>query len=147
MYYCTGDEQVSFQNALAAEATMLANGAQDVEAYTWEMVCIMNVFYPLYQMYYWFDTLRTPCLTNGLEAMKHEGIEMFPNPVTDDLEIKIMNPGKNQIIISDGFGKQIEYIRDVENGIIIPMTSFVSGSYFIEIRMKDRSVIQKVIKD
>ena len=72
---------------------------------------------------------------------------MFPNPVTDDLEIKIMNPGKNEIIISDGLGKQIEYIRDVENGIVIPMTSFVSGCYFIEIRMKDRSVIQKVIKD
>ena len=148
MYYCTGDEQVSFQNALAAEATMLANGAQDVEAvYMGDGMHNECILPSLSDVYYWFDTLRTPCLTNSLEAMKHEGIEMFPNPVTDDLEIKIMNPGKNQIIISDGFGKQIEYIRDVENGIIIPMTSFVSGCYFIEIRMKDRSVIQKVIKD
>lgn len=148
MYYCTGDEQVSFQNALAAEAIMLANGAQDVEAiYMGDGMHNECILPSLSDVYYWFDTLRTPCLTNGLEEMKHEGIEMFPNPVTDDLEIKIMNPGKNQIIISDGFGKQIEYIRDVENGIIIPMTSFVSGCYFIEIRTKDRSVIQKVIKD
>ena len=143
MYYCTGDEQVSFQNALAAEATMLANGASDVEAiYMGDGMHNECILPSLSDVYYWFDTLRTPCLTNGLEAMKHEGIEMFPNPVTDDLEIKMMNPGKNQIIISDGFGKQIEYIRDVENGIIISMTSFVSGCYFIEIRMKDRSVIQ-----
>ena len=32
MYYCTGDEQVTFQNAIAAEATMQANGANDVQA-------------------------------------------------------------------------------------------------------------------
>jgi len=32
MYYCEGDEQVTFQNAIIAEGTMRANGASDVTA-------------------------------------------------------------------------------------------------------------------
>lgn len=32
MYYCKGDDQVTYENALLAEEIMIANGAQDVEA-------------------------------------------------------------------------------------------------------------------
>jgi hypothetical protein len=100
----------------------------------------------LSDVYYWFDTIRTPCNTNGLEVVKLDGVEIFPNPVIDELEIQIVSPGKNQIIISDGFGKQVEYIQNVQNSINISMSDYDSGCYFIEVRMKDKSVIQKVIK-
>ncbi|MBT5439639.1 MAG: T9SS type A sorting domain-containing protein, partial [Flavobacteriales bacterium] len=85
--------------------------------------------------------------TNGLEVVKLDGVEMFPNPVIDELEIQIVSPGKNQIIISDGFGKQVEYIQNVQNSINVSMSDYDSGCYFIEVRMKDNSVIQKVIKE
>jgi len=148
MYYCTGDEQVSFQNALAAEATMQGNGADNVEAiYMGDGMHNECVLPSLSDVYYWFDTIRTPCNTNGLEVVKLDGVEMFPNPVIDELEIQIVSPGKNQIIISDGFGKQVEYIQNVQNSIKISMSDYDSGCYFIEVRMKDKSVIQKVIKE
>ncbi|MDG2153060.1 MAG: lipase family protein [Crocinitomicaceae bacterium] len=148
MYYCTGDEQVSFQNAIAAEATMLANGAQNVEAiYMGDGMHNECILPSLSDVYYWFDTLRTPCITNGIEVIKLDGVEMFPNPVIDELEIKILSPGKNQIIISDGFGKQVEHIQNVQNSINISMSDYDSGCYFIEVRMKEKSVIQKVIKE
>ena len=148
MYYCTGDEQVSFQNAIAAEATMQANGAENVEAiYMGDGMHNECILPSLSDVYYWFDTLRTPCNTNGLEVIKLDGVEMFPNPVIDELEIKILSPGKNQIIISDGFGKQVEHIQNVQNSIKISMSAYDSGCYFIEVRMKDRSVVQKIIKD
>jgi len=147
MYYCTGDEQVSFQNALAAEATMQGNGADNVEAiYMGDGMHNECVLPSLSDVYYWFDTIRTPCNTNGLEVVKLDGVEIFPNPVIDELEIQIVSPGKNQIIISDGFGKQVEYIQNVQNSINISMSDYDSGCYFIEVRMKDKSVIQKVIK-
>ena len=147
MYYCTGDEQVSFQNALAAEATMQGNGADNVEAiYMGDGMHNECVLPSLSDVYYWFDTIRTPCNTNGLEVVKLDGVEIFPNPVIDELEIQIVSPGKNQIIISDGFGKQVEYIQNVQNSINISMSDYDSGCYFIEVRMKDNSVIQKVIK-
>ena len=101
----------------------------------------------LSDVYYWFDTLRTPCIINGLEAMKLDGVEIFPNPVIDELEIKILSPGKNEIIITDGLGKQIEHIGNVQNSIKISMSAYESGCYFVEIRLKDRSVVQKIIKD
>ncbi|MBT5933567.1 MAG: T9SS type A sorting domain-containing protein [Flavobacteriales bacterium] len=148
MYYCTGDEQVSFQNALAAEATMQGNGADNVEAiYMGDGMHNECVLPSLSDVYYWFDTLRTPCNTNGLEVVKLDGVEIFPNPVIDELEIQIVSPGKNQIIISDGFGKRVEYIQNVQNSINISMSDYDSGCYFIEVRMKDNSVIQKVIKE
>ncbi len=148
MYYCTGDEQVSFQNALAAEATMQGNGADNVEAiYMGDGMHNECVLPSLSDVYYWFDTIRTPCNTNGLEVVKLDGVEIFPNPVIDELEIQIVSPGKNQIIISDGFGKQVEYIQNVQNSIKISMSDYDSGCYFIEVRMKDKSVIQKVIKE
>ena len=148
MYYCTGDEQVSFQNALAAEATMQANGADNVEAiYMGDGMHNECVLPSLSDVYYWFDTLRTPCNTNGLEVIKLDGIEMFPNPVIDELEIQIVGSGKNQIFITDGFGRQVERIQNVQNSIKISMSDYDSGCYFIEVRMKDKSVIQKVIKE
>lgn len=148
MYYCTGDEQVSFQNALAAEATMQANGADNVEAiYMGDGMHNECVLPSLSDVYYWFDTLRTPCNTNGLEVIKLDGVEMFPNPVIDELEIQIVGPGKNQIFITDGFGRQVERIQNVQNSINISMSDYDSGCYFIEVRMKDKSVIQKVIKE
>ena len=148
MYYCTGDEQVSFQNALAAEATMQGNGADNVEAiYMGDGMHNECVLPSLSDVYYWFDTIRTPCNTNGLEVVKLDGVEIFPNPVIDELEIQIVSPGKNQIIISDGFGKQVEYIQNVQNSINISMSDYDSGCYFIEVRMKEKSVIQKVIKE
>jgi hypothetical protein len=148
MYYCTQDEQVSFQNAIAAEAAMLANGAQNVEAvYMGEGTHNECVLPSLSDVYYWFDTLRTPCEINGLEVIKLDGVEMFPNPVVDELEIKIVSPGKNQILITDEFGRQVEHFENVQNSINISMSDYDSGCYFIEVRMKDKSVIQKVIKE
>ena len=98
MYYCTGDEQVSFQNALAAEATMQGNGADNVEAiYMGDGMHNECVLPSLSDVYYWFDTIRTPCNTNGLEVVKLDGVEIFPNPVIDELEIQMVLVNKLSI--------------------------------------------------
>lgn len=147
MYYCTQDEQVSFQNALVAEAAMLANGAQNVQAVFMgdgnHGECVLP---SLSDVYYWFDTLRTPCEINGLQSLKQDGVEIYPNPVNEELHIFIEQEGKHEIFLLDGFGRQIEHFTINENESRISMSGFDSGCYFIEVRSKGFSVVQRVIK-
>jgi hypothetical protein len=147
MYYCTQDEQVSFQNALVAEAAMLANGAQNVQAVFMgdgnHGECVLP---SLSDVYYWFDTLRTPCEINGLQSLKQDGVEIYPNPVNEELHVIIEQEGKHEIFLLDGFGRQIEHFTINENESRISMSGFDSGCYFIEVRSKGFSVVQRVIK-
>jgi len=148
MYYCTQDEQVSFQNAIAAEASMLANGAVNVEAVFMgdgnHSECILP---SLSDVYYWFDTLRTPCEINELHSLTLDGVEIYPNPVNEELTIAISHPGESEILVSDGCGRIIERFQNVEQQIKIATSDYVSGCYFIEVRMQDRSLVQKLVKN
>ena len=147
MYYCTGDEQVSFQNAIAAETAMLSNGAQNVEAvYMGDGMHNECILPSLSDVYYWFDTLRTPCEINGLHSLTLDGVEIYPNPVKEELHIFIEKEGKHEIFLLDGFGRQIEYFTINENESNISMSGFDSGCYFVEIRSNGFSAVQRVIK-
>ena len=148
MYYCTGDEQVSFQNALAAEATMLANGAQNVAAiYMGDGMHNECVLPSLSDVYYWFDTLRTPCQINGLETIKLDEVEMYPNPVNEQLEITIKQTGKHEVIVTDTFGRRVKHYTNVQNSLTISMLELDLGYYFVEVRLKEGSVVQKILKN
>ena len=147
MYYCTQDEQVSFQNAIAAEAAMLANGAVNVEAVFMgdgnHGECILP---SLSDVYYWFDTLRTSCEINEIQSLKLGGVEIYPNPVNEELHILIEKEGKHEVFLLDGFGRQIEYFTIDENESSISMSGFDSGCYFVEIRSNGFSAVQRVLK-
>ena len=148
MYYCTGDEQVSFQNALAAEATMLANGAQNAAAiYMGDGMHNECVLPSLSDVYYWFDTLRTPCQINGLETIKLDEVEMYPNPVNEELEITIKQTGKHEVIVTDAFGRRVKHYTNVQNSLTISMLELDLGYYFVEVRLKEGSVVQKILKN
>ena len=148
MYYCTGDEQVSFQNAIAAGAAFEANGIENAEAVYMgdgnHNECILP---SLTDVYYWFDTLRSPCQESGLQHLKTEHVELFPNPVSDELQVMIKSPGKHELLVLDGFGRRVYHLKDISGNSSIALSDFESGVYFVEVRSKDHSVIQKIIKE
>jgi pimeloyl-ACP methyl ester carboxylesterase len=148
MYYCTGDEQVSFQNAIAAGAAFEANGIENAEAVYMgdgnHNECILP---SLTDVYYWFDTLRSPCQESGLQYLKTEHVELFPNPVSDELQVMIKSPGKHELLVLDGFGRSVYHLKEISGNTSIALSDFESGVYFVEVRSSDHSVIQKIMKE
>ena len=148
MYYCTGDEQVSFQNAIAADAAFEANGIENAEAVYMgdgnHNECILP---SLTDVYYWFDTLRSPCQESSLQHLKTEHLELFPNPVSDKLQVMIKSPGKYELLVRDGLGRRVYHLKEISGKSSISLFDFQSGVYFVELHSKDHSVIQKIIKE
>ena len=58
----------------------------------------------------------------------------------------IQQTGKHEVFILDGLGREIKHLNDVKSSSSIIMSEFDSGCYFIEVRSKGFSVVQRVIK-
>lgn len=93
MYYCTQDEQVSFQNSLGAELAMNANGATSVTAINKGALNHGGCVTPsLFDARDYFTSVATSCQGIGLAERKGlEGIELFPNPAKNNLYLKGFN--------------------------------------------------------
>lgn len=94
MVYCTADEQVFYQNALLAEATMNANGASNVTAYLalpggTHGTC----FYPaLVSTVIWFNGQRTQCQafpTSTSPIDDGANVQIYPNPTNGIIELNL----------------------------------------------------------
>ena len=145
MYYCTGDEQVTFQNAIAAEATMNANGANDVQAINMgtgdHNDCVLPA---LIAAYYWFDGLRTLCNATGIsEVNSIQKPFAFPNPVSDQLTIHFK--GHGLLKITSVLGQEV--FSDLVSGTTYLSTeSWDTGVYIVEILHDNNRLIQRVVK-
>lgn len=88
MYYCTQDEQVSFQNALDAEAYMQANGAPQVSAVNRGALdhggCVLPAMAGALDH---FSALRSAC-TVGLDEEALSQVKLYPNPASDYLKLE-----------------------------------------------------------
>tara|TARA_Y100000813_G_scaffold114797_1_gene82227 strand:- start:390 stop:1664 length:1275 start_codon:yes stop_codon:yes gene_type:complete len=145
MYYCTGDEQVTFQNAIAAEATMQANGANDVQAVNMgsgnHNDCVLPA---LTTAYLWFDGLRSLCNSTGLnQQIKFNELIVFPNPVSDQLNVVF--DGIGQLKITSVLGQEV-YKNTINGNVNISVESWASGIYLIEIQNENGRFINQLIK-
>ena len=94
MVYCTGDQQVNYQNALVAEANFIANGATEVEAYlAIEGGSHGTCFNPaIATTIEWFDSKRTACEDLPVSTTNfnyNETINIHPNPTTDFIQLNL----------------------------------------------------------
>ena len=145
MYYCTGDEQVTFQNAIAAEATMQANGANDVQAVNMgsgnHNDCVLPA---LTTAYLWFDGLRSLCNSTGLnQQIKFNDLVVFPNPVSDQLNVVF--DGIGQLKITSVLGQEV-YKNTINGNVNISVESWAIGIYLIEIQNENGRFINQLIK-
>lgn len=117
MYYCTGDEQVNYQNSLTAEATMNANGATDVQALNSLAGASHGgcIFPALTDAYEFFIGLASPCdLVTGIAENSKLKLKVYPNPASDRLTISI--PEKSgYLMVQDIYGR-ILIENDIANG-------------------------------
>ena len=145
MYYCTGDEQVTYQNAISAEAAMIANGAPDVEAVNMGTGDHGDCVFPaLIGAYMWFDGIRTYCTTAGISAA-NQSIKPFayPNPTDNFLNINV--DVESLIIIRNILGQEIKRLK-LNSNMIISTEDWNAGVYMFELHNEKADIIQRVIK-
>jgi len=67
----------------------------------------------------------------GLDKPTIYDIEIFPNPVSEQITIRSQSPIVQKIIISDVSGKQLKFI-ELKDEVILSTLDLVNGTYFID---------------
>ena len=148
MYYCTGDEQVSFQNALAAEAAMLANGAVDVEAvYKGDGMHNDCVLPSLTDAFNWFETLKTACIFAEVTNLDARDVAVYPNPTKSSITIESNEFKQCEVLLSDLSGRIVLTLNKNQEVQDIDLSKLIPGAYFIELRTESKSAILQLIKE
>jgi asparagine N-glycosylation enzyme membrane subunit Stt3 len=92
------------------------------------------------------DTTNTGCgFLDTADFNFNDGLNIFPNPATDTLQLKVKNNQTiNQITIRDITGKTV--MSPTFNNNTVDIKKLNSGIYFLQAKINDKTVTQKFIK-
>ncbi len=83
----------------------------------------------------------------GLEENQNSAVvQVYPNPVQDQLFVKLSKPGLETIHIHDLLGQLIHESKNLELNEVIDISSFSPGTYLISIIGEKESFTKKFIK-
>lgn len=147
MYYCTNDEQVNFQNSLAAHAAMTANGATMVKAVGKGPFnhggCVAPSIEGAARL---FDSLSTGCSSFiGLEAYAQAEVDVYPNPF--NAELKIAGLEEESIITVFDLNGRIVGSYTAAKEIELPLAHLPKGIYLLEIRSDNYFLRKRVVRE
>ena len=131
LLYCSGDEQVAFQNSLIAEAKMLDNGAKFVSAIELGPTSNHNecvtpaatdfVFYLLFN-----------ATTTSQSELEIQSTAIYPNPTLGPIVIKLNGPFDGKADIYNLQGQMVSSFH-LREGINQLSLNLEKGMYFINI--------------
>ena len=86
--------------------------------------------------------------TTGIQVLKYDAIEIYPNPFTTTLHLKIDNPDDIvRIAVFDMMGRQVEVIEHSSvNSSLTLGSSLQPNMYIVQITGRDGEKTVKVIK-
>ncbi|MEZ4908487.1 MAG: DUF1501 domain-containing protein [Saprospiraceae bacterium] len=89
-----------------------------------------------------------PCDPNSsYTANNNDGIDIYPNPVSDILNVSFENKNFNKIQIYNDIGKKLKTINKIESeNLRISFKEFNPGIYFINFLDSYKTITKKVIK-
>lgn len=80
------------------------------------------------------------------EQEKNNEVKVYPNPVSDKVNIVFDNPTKADIILTEITGKQVYNKNFVnKNKITIHTSGFPKGAYILSIKTQNQNFIKKII--
>ena len=134
MYYCTGDQQVPSYNSVNAEAAMIANGAEDVEAINIlpgasHTGCVQPAITATWNF---FNGMANLCGTSSLAQIAESTVDIFPNPAEDKLWIESGRASGN-IEIMDLNGSKVLEQQVQSNRTNIDVSSLTNGLYVVRL--------------
>jgi pimeloyl-ACP methyl ester carboxylesterase len=108
LYYCTEDDQVFHENSLVTHATMIANGAEDVELFDMGELDHGGCVQPaLFNILGWFLDLKEECMGVGIDEITAMPVEVFPNPATSQVQLRFEDAGVYAVQLRDLAGKVV----------------------------------------
>jgi endoglucanase len=87
-------------------------------------------------------------VTTGIAVSKVDDIELYPNPFTSSITLKINNPDEIlSVVVCDTLGKQVETIEksSLKSTLVIG-SSLDSGMYLVKVFRPNRTESYKVVK-
>ncbi|NEN23118.1 T9SS type A sorting domain-containing protein [Cryomorpha ignava] len=133
MFYCTGDEQVNYQNSITADSAMNANGAADVQALNslagaTHGQCIQPALVDVYEF---FSGLATACdLVSGIAENKQLKLDVYPNPASDWLNVIIPEKG-GYLIVQDTYGRVVMERNIAEGQTQVDISKLAAATYVV----------------
>lgn len=88
-------------------------------------------------------------LTEVADHTPSQAIEFFPNPAHRSIQLKAPDSKLiEQVYIYDASGRLIEEKQAInENSISLDLTHYITGPYFIQLRIEGEMVVKKFIKE
>ena len=131
---------------------LLADGVYDREHEAWPEFTVDES--QLDYMSDWLDArfayldaeINSACGTwNNNEITEASGVEVFPNPAKDRINIRFAEADEAHISIYDMTGRLVYSTRSNSQSITIPTNGFRRGIYAVLIQQKENHFIQRVI--
>ena len=95
------------------------------------------------------DNFESACtfVVSDKNVLEESSIQVFPNPTTDILNVKIENPALANFSIFDIYGKKVLEKKGVNQPEVQLSTSaFSSGVYFLKIEIEGKEMMMKFLK-
>lgn len=147
LIYCTGDDQVSFRNAVVADSVMNLNGAPDVLSIDIDPPADHNecVVPAVTAASLFFNQFKEITVSTN-EILRPEGVAVYPNPATEVLYIK----GLNDRLAIEWFnlnGQKIKQsVLNASSGTI-KLNDLPKGMYMLRFTTKEYNWTEKLIVD
>lgn len=90
---------------------------------------------------------RSPEAIQAQQLATSDNIKLFPNPTRSALNIEILEGNYDQIMIFSSTGKLVQTINPNKDGLVIDVSQFASGMYFIRFVTGKLAVTKRFIKE
>lgn len=84
--------------------------------------------------------------TYNIESLTEPEIEIFPNPVTSDVNIAVAWNLPHEILLFDTFGTLVYYNKSSTGNNTFSMQNLANGLYFLQIKGNNFSIYRKLLK-
>ncbi|MEM9885902.1 MAG: T9SS type A sorting domain-containing protein [Bacteroidota bacterium] len=145
IYYCEGDEQVPFENAIFTDSIMNANGATDVSALS--MGAALDHFGCAFVAYP--DALS---FFNGFKVSSTDDLQqttaatiIYPNPSQDVLYWYNNSLAIKEIFVLDQLGRTILQANQKEN--FVNISGLAQGLYFLQLWTAEGAIVKRFVKE
>lgn len=82
--------------------------------------------------------------TTGVEELEMDGFRAYPNPVSDELNIRTASPMK-VAVLRDMTGRELRRVVVDDFSFTLPVGSLADGVYLLQIQVDNKLIVKKIV--
>ena len=148
LFYCTADDQVTFENSILADSVMNMNGAVDLIAIDVASDqdhggCVDPAMMATIAFFAQFQDVTV----STKEIFTPNLFKVFPNPVRDQLTIQLEANTESEYLINlfDAYGRLIQTHSGFDDQVTLSVDELTKGMYWVEVKNGTVRGMEKVI--